>query len=170
MTNSPSASELRSVFDAPSPLTVGIEEEVMLLEPADLDLAHRATEVLAATGGDPRFKLELTAAQLEIVTPPCASVPEAIRHVADGRLALAALSDGLVRLAGAGVHPFASGRGVLNRGERYDRTAAEYGEIARRQLVSALQVHVAVGSAQATLPVYNALRAYRAELAALGAN
>jgi carboxylate-amine ligase len=42
--------------------------------------------------------------------------------------------------------------------------------VARSQLVCALQVHVAVGSADATLAVYNALRGYLPELAALAAN
>ncbi len=47
---------------------------------------------------------------------------------------------------------------------------AEYGDVARAQLVCALQVHVAVGSAERTLAVYNALRGYLPELAALAAN
>lgn len=170
MTNSPSADDLRRTFDAPAPLTVGIEEEVMLLDPETLDLVPRAADVVAAVGRDARYKPELAAAQIEIVTPPCSTVAEAVGHLAEGRRALAAATDGLVRLAGAGMHPFASGRGELNRGERYDRTAAEYGEVARRQLVYALQVHVAVGSAATTLPVYNALRSYLPELAALSAN
>jgi carboxylate-amine ligase len=170
MTNAPSPEDLRAVFDAPRPLTVGLEEEVMLLDPGDLDLAPRAADVLAAAGGDGRFKLELPAAQVEIVTPPCAGVREAVGHLAAGRRDLAAAAGGLVRLAGAGTHPFASGRGVLNGGDRYAWTVGEYGEVARRQLVWALQVHVAVGSAAATLPVYNALRSYLPELAALAAN
>ena len=42
--------------------------------------------------------------------------------------------------------------------------------MARRQLVLALQVHVAPGSAERALAVYNALRGYLPELAALAAN
>ena len=42
--------------------------------------------------------------------------------------------------------------------------------MARRQLVCALQVHVAVGGADRTLAVYNALREHLPELAALAAN
>ena len=37
--------ELRAVFDAPEPLTVGLEEEVMLVDPASLDLAPIAREI-----------------------------------------------------------------------------------------------------------------------------
>src|SRR5204862_5951821 len=69
-----------------------------------------------------------------------------------------------------GLHPFAAAEGMLNRGERYDRIEREYGTVARRQQVYALQVHVAVGGADRTLAVYNALRAHLPELAALAAN
>jgi carboxylate-amine ligase len=164
------AAELRATFDDAAPLTIGLEEELMLLDPETLDLAPRALEVLARTGEDPRFKPELPAAQLEIVTAPHTGVPAAIAEVAGGRRDLVAAAEGIALPAAAGVHPFAAREGVLNAGERYERTAAEYGDIARRQLVCALQVHVAVGGADRSLAVYNALRSYLPELAALAAN
>ncbi len=68
------------------------------------------------------------------------------------------------------MHPFSSGVGELNAGERYEHTRAEYGHVATRQLVCALQVHVALGGAERTLAVYNGLRAYLPLLAALAAN
>jgi carboxylate-amine ligase len=70
----PSAERLRAIFDAPEPLTVGLEDEIMLLDPASLDLAPRGPEVLAGLDGDARFKLELPASQLEIVSSPQLSV------------------------------------------------------------------------------------------------
>jgi len=143
---------------------------VFTLDPGTLDLAPAGVKVLAATGGDPRFTLELPAAQLEIVTPPSPSVPAAVAALTAARRDLAAAADGLVRLAATGVHPFADPLGVLNRGVRYDHTAREYGDVARRQLVAALQVHVAVGDADAALPVHDALRSFLPELAALAAN
>ena len=68
------------------------------------------------------------------------------------------------------MHPFAAPLGELSSGDRYDNIVGEYGDVARAQLVCALQVHVAVGSAERTLAVYNALRGYLPELAALAAN
>jgi carboxylate-amine ligase len=166
----PTGAELRAAFDAPEPLTIGLEEELMLLDPGTLDLAPRALELLARLDLDARFKPELPASQLEIVTPPCASVGAAIDVLRGARQDLVAAASGVVRPAAAGVHPFAGVVGELNRGERYDLTAAEYGEIARRQLVCAFQVHVAVGGADRTLAVYNGLRSYLPEIAALAAN
>ena len=173
MTSTPkplSAAEIRAAFGASDALTVGIEEELMLLDPETLDLAPLSEELLARTGGDPRFKLELPAAQLEIMSPPLASVPEAASFLARARCDLATAAGGLARLACSGVHPFAATEGEFNRGERYDRTLGEYGAIARRQLVFALQVHVAVPGAERALAVYNAMRSYLPELLALSAN
>ena len=161
---------LRARFDAPAPMTVGVEEELLLLDPSTLELAPRAREVLAAVGGDGRFTLELPAAQLEIVLPPARTAGEAVAALADARRALVAAVDGDVRFAAAAVHPFAAPLGVLNVGERYDRIAERYGDVARAQVVSALQVHVAVRGADRALAVYNAVRGELPLVAALAAN
>jgi carboxylate-amine ligase len=165
-----SAESIAASFERVPPLTIGLEEEVFLLDPESLDLAPCALEVLAGLGADPRFKPELPAAQIEILTPPSRCVADAVGVLADGRAALAAFCKDRVWPMAAGVHPFASADGRLNRGSRYDRIAAAYGMVARAQLVSALQVHVPVGGADRTLAVYNALRSYLPELAALAAN
>jgi carboxylate-amine ligase len=159
--------ELRAVFDAASPLSLGLEEKVMLLDPVSLDLAGVAAS-LVSDGGN--LKLELPASQVEVVTTPVRQVSDAIQQLSAGRRALAAVAEGVVRPAVAGAHPFAAPLGELNTGERYERMLRDYGDVARSQLVCALQVHVAVGSAEATLAVYNALRGHLPELAALAAN
>src|SRR5215217_208037 len=163
------AHDLRAAFDAPEPLTVGLEEELMLLAPETLDLRPRAAAVIGPVG-DPRFKLEMPAAQLELSLPPARSVPEAIAALAAARRDVAAAAEPVGRLAAAGVHPFAAAIGQLNAGERYALTEEEYGDVARRQLVCALQVHVAVGGADRSLAVYNGLRPWLPLLAALAAN
>ena len=165
-----SASELAATFEAVPPLTLGLEEEVMLLDAETLDLLPRAGEAIERAGGDPRFKLELPRSQLEIALPPSGTVAESVRALAAARTDLLAAVDGIGTVAAAGVHPFADPLGELNDGPRYDLTAREYGPIARRQLVCALQVHVAVGGAERTLGVYNALRSHLPEIAALAAN
>jgi len=162
----PTPSELRAAFDAPAPLTIGIEEELMVVDGGTLDLAPAGDLLL-----DERFKRELPATQIEIVTAPAATVAEAIAQLAAARADLdaAARARGL-RVIGAGMHPFAAAAGSLSEGERYERIDADYGYIARRQLVCALQVHVAVGCADRSLTAYNALRPRLPLLAALGAN
>jgi carboxylate-amine ligase len=165
----PTAADLRAAFDAPEPLTVGLEEELMLLDPETLDLLPRAADVIGPAA-DPRFKLEMPAAQLELSLPPARSVPEAIAALAAARRDVAAAAEPGGRLAAAGAHPFAAAIGQLNAGERYALTEEEYGDVARRQLVCALQVHVAVGGADRSLAVYNGMRQWLPLLAALAAN
>ena len=141
----------------------------MLLDAETLDLLPRAAEVVEAAA-DERFKLELPAAQLELTCPrraPSRRRPPRWRRARRELAAAAAPS--------AGWPPPACTRsrrpvGELNRGDRYDADRREYGDIARRQLVCALQVHVAVGGADRSLAVYNGLRPWLPLIAALAAN
>jgi carboxylate-amine ligase len=161
----PTAAELRAAFDQHTEITVGLEEELMLLDPETLDLSPHAAEAVAALA-DPRLKIEMPAAQLEIVTAPHATVADAAAELADARRTLAAR----YRVAGAGVHPLASGLGPLNPGPRYEAIEAEYASVAHRQLVFGLHVHVAIPGADRALGTYNALRSHLPDLAALAAN
>jgi carboxylate-amine ligase len=149
------------------PMTVGLEEELMLLDPSTLDLAPVADRVLARLDGDGRFVSELPAAQLEVVCPPAATVADGARSLAAARAVLAAAADGLARPAGAGAHPFADGAGVLSPGDRYAALLQEYGPVMRRQLVFGLHVHVALGGGDRVLATYNSLREHLPAIAAL---
>jgi carboxylate-amine ligase len=166
----PTPSNARAAFDADAPMTVGVEEELMVLDPETFDLAPRAHAVLERVEGDPRFKPELPAAQLEIALAPARTVGEATQALAQARADLADAADGIGLLAGAGAHPFAAAQGALSNGARYEALLREYGPVARRQLVFGLHVHVAVRPADRALAVFNALRSYLPLLAALGAN
>lgn len=141
----------------------------MLLDPDTHDLAPRAAEMLDRLEGDPAFKLEMPASQLEILSPPRADVSAAVSDLAAGRARLVQAASGLVRPAAAGAHPFSAREGELNADERYRLMVDEYGDVARRQLVCALQVHVAVAGADRALAVYNTLRGHLPEIAALAA-
>src|SRR4051794_41801589 len=89
-------------------MTVGIEEELMLVDAGTFELAPHAHEVLAAAGDDERFKPELPAAQLEIAVPPAASVPDAPAGLARARADNAAAAAPGARPAPAGPHPFSA--------------------------------------------------------------
>lgn len=166
----PTARELTSAFDSAVGFTVGIEDEVLLLDPEGHGLVPRGKEVLGRVGADRRFKLELPAAQLEIVTPPATTVGEAVELLWRGRSDLALAAAPLARLGSAGVHPFSQPIGELNSSSHYKQTITTYRTLTRLQLVAALQVHVAVPGAGRALAVYNAARCYLPLLAALAAN
>lgn len=161
---------LRDAFDAPRPPTVGIEEELMLLDRETLDLAPRCEQALAALSGDARFKPELIAAQIETVTPPRRTVGDAAQVLREARRDLLAVLEGRALAAGAGAHPFTAALGELHGAERYNELAQEYASIARRQLVFGLHVHVAISGAERAVAVHDALRSYLPDLAGLAAN
>ena len=59
---------------------------------------------------------------------------------------------------------------MITQAERYLQIADEYVWAASRSLVCGLHIHIGVPGAERALAVYNALRSYVPELAALGAN
>src|SRR3954471_9965983 len=93
---------LRATFDAAEPLTVGIEEELMLLDPETHDLAPVAPQVRERLAGDERFKLELPAAGLEIALPPARSVVDLGLQLAAARRGAGAAAAGRTPPAGGG--------------------------------------------------------------------
>ena len=166
----PDVRALRAVFDEPSPLTVGVEEELMLLDADTLDLTPRVPELLERLDGDLRFKPELPAAQVELITQPAGSVEKMTAELTVGRADLAQAAAGIGVLAGAGTHPFASATGALTEDPRYEFTRREYGPVAERQLVFGLHVHVRIEGADRAVAVYDSFRSHLPELAALAAN
>lgn len=151
-------------------MTTGLEEEVLLLDPAGGELAPRAAEVLGRLARPELFKLELPAAQLEILTPAMANAADAAAVLAHGRRELRDLGADVVRPIGCGAPPTGGPTGELNSGERYAAILADYRAVARHQLVCALQVHVGVRGADRALAVYNGLRSFLPAIAALAAN
>src|SRR5437773_7025913 len=97
----------------PTPYTIGIEEEAMLLDPADWSLSHCADELIPALPEQlsGRIKRETHAAVVELATGVHTSVADAaaeLRWLRD-RLTEELAARGL-RAAGAAMHPFASWR------------------------------------------------------------
>jgi carboxylate-amine ligase len=161
----------QAAFDAPrADLTIGVEEELMLLHHGTLQLTPAAPSLLATAQADPRFSTELPAAQLEIVTPICTTADQALTALVDARRDLRRLAGPDVRLAGAGTHAFAPPEGPISDGPRYAKIADDYQWAARRGLAWGLHVHVAVNGADRALAVHDALRAYLPQLAALAGN
>ena len=122
-----------------------------------------------ADGG--RFRRELSAAQIEIVTGVGHSSSELARQLADGRRRVLERGGGRIRLMGVGAHPFSTPWTDLSPGSRYETLLADHGLGARLgALAAGLHVHVAVRGADRALAVYNGLRGLMPLLIALGAN
>lgn len=167
----PAASGHRRAFDAQeADLTVGVEEEVMLLDAASLALVPECERLLEQLAGDPRFSPELPAAQLELISPVCANADELLVPLLAARRDLLRVAAPGVRLAGAGTHPFASAEGAITPRSRYAQIAHEYQWAARRGLAWGLHVHVAIRGADRALAVHDAIREWLPLLAAIAGN
>ncbi|MFL5895734.1 MAG: glutamate-cysteine ligase family protein, partial [Thermoleophilaceae bacterium] len=80
-----------------SPFRIGVEEELLLVDPQTHALAHVSTEVLAALG-DPAadIKHDLYEAQIEIASRPCADAAGAVAELRRHRAEVAAAGGCLI--------------------------------------------------------------------------
>jgi carboxylate-amine ligase len=160
-------------FNGP-PFTIGIEEELMLLDPDDLSLAQGIETILAAVPPelDGQVKPELMQSVLEIATKPCESVSEAGEELRKLRLTLAGIAEEHgMRVAASGTHPFAhwEDQKIVDR-PRYNELIEELGFIARQELIFGTHVHVAIDGPDRAIYVADGIRLFLPLLLALSAN
>jgi glutamate---cysteine ligase / carboxylate-amine ligase len=152
------------------PWTVGLEEEVMLLEP-DGSPAWRSEDVLALLD-EQNARGETHGLALEIATDPHSSVGAAVSQlrVLRAGVAEAVRSLGLCA-AVAGTHPTARSEDVeVSPGARYQYLHATMRELARREPTFALHVHVAVPDPELAIRAFDGMRHHVPVLLALSAN
>jgi carboxylate-amine ligase len=156
------------------PYTVGIEEEVMLLDQLTWALAHRIDSVLPRLphGHTDSFTAETHGSALEIQTGVHSRIPDAIGELAALRTELdTTLRPLSMRAASAGTHPFAVWQEiVVSAGERYQFVYGSMRELARREPTFGLHVHVGVPDAEAAIHAANRLRTHIPLLLALSVN
>jgi carboxylate-amine ligase len=155
-------------------LTIGIEEEFMLLDPRDWSLAFQADEVVIDLPPDlrERVTLETHAAVMEVTTGVHERVADAAVELADlrGRLHSVLAEHGL-RAAVAGTHPCAVAEDtVVSAHPRYRDIGESMRVLARREPTLATHVHVGVPTPAAAIRLLNRLRAHLPLLLALSAN
>ena len=154
--------------------TVGIEEEVMLLDRDGWTLSQRADEVLAQAGERlaGRCAAETHEAALELRTAPHATVREAIDELRElrGMLAHDLAPLGLAA-ASAGTYPGPISQPTrVSPSGRYQLIHRTMRGLARRDPTFALHVHVGVPDAGSAIRLVNQLRAHLPMLLALSAS
>ena len=150
--------------------SVGVEEELMLLEPGGDLMGDAAAPLVSALRADPGCRGVVTAEvyvdQVELNSPVCAGAEDA--HASLRALRSWVLGQGAVPAA-VGVHPAAPlGGACLSPSPRYDAIVAEYGGLLRTP-TAALQVHVGVPDAATAMLAYRGLRQQMPLLRALAA-
>jgi len=134
-------------FGESSALSLGVEEEVMILDAESLALSPGVESLVAWAEGRTLpgvLKMELLASMVELATEVCASPQEALDalRVLRAAAAEAAHEHGLL-IAAAGTHPFSVPEEQdIAPDPRYREFVAYAGISARRQAVCGLHVHV----------------------------
>jgi carboxylate-amine ligase len=159
---------------AETPWTVGLEEEVMLLDPHHWSLASRIDDVLPALPPEvaEHAAAETHGSALELFSRPHPTAGAAAAELADLRTGLAESLEPLgLRAAVSGTHPFAQWSDVeVSPGARYQTIYDSMRELARREPTFALHVHVAVPDEESAVQALRGMRAHVPMLLALAAN
>ena len=164
-------------FTGPS-YTIGIEEELMIVDGESLELVNAIESLLedvraaspAASAGD--IKPELMESVLEIATRPAANTAEAgtqlraLRRQVRDTAALRGYTIG-----SAGTHPFAlwEDQRIASR-LRYRELVNALRFVARQELIFGLHVHVGLDDPDKAIHVANGMRVHLPVLLALSAN
>ncbi len=151
--------------------TVGIEEELMILDAGSLSLVNGIEDLLdAAPEGE--VHPELMESVLEIATRPCSDTREAGRELRGlRRRVIEAASTRDLTIGAAGTHPTALWEDQrISARPRYRELVAALRSVARREIIFGLHVHVGIDDADKAIHVANGMREHLPILLALSAN
>ncbi|MFD5325218.1 glutamate--cysteine ligase [Streptomyces sp. NPDC127092] len=157
-----------------TPLTVGVEEEFLLVDPVSRELRADAEKVVAEAAGElgDRVGPEITRYQVETRTDPHSSLAGLADQVRSTRrsLAHAAARQGL-RVISTGTPVLAPpGPPPLADGPRYARSAETFRALDDEQIACACHIHVGVPDLATALRISNHLRPWIPLLIVLSAN
>ena len=151
--------------------TVGIEEELMILDSESFELVN-AIEALLEPAPRGEIKPELMESVLEISTEPCASVPEAGEQLRALRRQVAETARARnLAIGSAGTHPFAmwEDQRIVAR-PRYRDLISALRFVARQELIFGMHVHVGLDDPDKAIHVANGMRVHMPVLLGLSAN
>jgi len=154
-------------------LTVGVEEEFLIVDPRTREPVPLGAAVAGAVrgAGDLEIQLELSPAQVESATGVCEDLLELREQLTRGRRRLAdAAADAGGRLLASGVPPLGDPPDTTAATPRYREMAAKYGALATRNGLCGCHVHVGVPSTEVGVQVSNFLRPWLPVLSTLTAN
>jgi carboxylate-amine ligase len=157
-------------FGASAPWSLGVEEEVFLVDAQSFETVPAFSRVVSAPGE--RMKPELFECLVELTTPVLPNAESVLATLESLRAELADLArPHQIALHAAGTHALARGEGQpIVPLERYRRMVAELGDRIDLQLVGGLHVHVSLPDPGRCLRAFEALVPWLPTLLALSAN
>src|SRR3954452_19264385 len=151
--------------------TIGIEEELMIVDGETLDLVN-AIESLLDDAPQGAIKPELMESVLEISTDPCDTISQAGTQLrALRRQVMDSANQRGLKIGSAGTHPFAlwEEQRIVAR-PRYRDLIAALRFVARQEIIFGLHVHVGVDDPDKAIHVADGMRVHLPVLLALSAN
>nr|HID12196.1 carboxylate-amine ligase [Anaerolineae bacterium] len=152
-------------------LTIGIEEEYQIIDPATLELRSYVQRLLerGQTVLPDQIRPEFLQSQVEAGTRICHSIQEARRELIRMRRSIweLAASEGLW-VAAAGTHPFSSWeRQEVSPFGRYPELARFLQDVGRRLLIFGMHIHIGIEDRELLIEVMNRMRYFLPHLLAL---
>jgi carboxylate-amine ligase len=153
-------------------LTLGVEEEYLLVDPETRDLVDDPSPDFMAECKErlgERVTPEFLRCQVEIGTPVCANIAEARHHLIALRTTIinTAEKHGM-KLIAASTHPFAHwDRQKHTAAPRYDGLDADLGGAIRRMLICGMHVHAGIEEEDERIDLMNQVRYFLPHLLAL---
>jgi carboxylate-amine ligase len=158
-------------FGAAPELALGLEDELLLVDPRTHALSHTAVELLErleVSAAEGSAKPDTYAAMVELTAPISANAAAATRAIGALRTKVRALGATVI---GAGIHPDGAHGDVVHfPAERYAVLAEQLRGLLRRTPTAAVHVHVAMPDAETAIRACNGLREHLPVLGALAAN
>jgi carboxylate-amine ligase len=155
-------------------VTIGVEEEFQIVDPATRELRSRAGRILSDARrmvGD-EVTNELYLSQIEVGTPVCRTLGEVRAELVRLRRAvIEAAGRSGSRIAAAGTHPFSKWEDQsLTPKDRYDTILREFQQITREQVIFGCHVHAGIVDRDRAIRVMNRARPWLPAILALSAN
>ncbi|WP_229891566.1 carboxylate-amine ligase [Streptomyces mashuensis] len=153
---------------------MGVEEELLLVDPLTRALSPRGPEVVSEAAGDlgDRVGTELTRYQVELRTDPHTCLKEAADQIRSTRTAAARAAARLgVRIASTGTPVLGqTAPAPITPGARYARSVAHFRALDDEQTACACHIHVGLPDPRDAVYVSNHLRPWLPTLIAFSAN
>src|SRR4051812_1739604 len=161
----------RTNFGTGRPDTVGVEEELFLVDPLRHQISRVTDEVLARRGSFARGQVlgEMCDGVVELASPVCSRAGEAANRLRV--LRGAALEPGSALLLGAGLHPTAPFGDVAHRATpHYAAVGSDTRSLLRQSAYCGVHVHVGMPDPETAIAAFNGMRKWIPLLQALSAN
>ncbi|MFG2881424.1 glutamate--cysteine ligase [Streptomyces sp. NPDC048297] len=157
-------------------ITLGVEEEYLLIDTVTGRLAPHGDKVRTAAGlkslvADQELHTELSQAQVEAVTPVCGTFDEVGGHLLRLRHAVAAAGQALgCRVLASGTPPSRTQSVPVTDSPRYRAMQRQAPQLVAEQLVNGMHIHAAVPDRPTGVQVLNRIRPWLPVLTAMAAN